>query len=59
MKPWYLDMTYWLKTTGGCCSNDMLMGKQEEDGSWTYAIVQLHDGQKTLKAQFNSGVLSV
>lgn len=56
MNEWYLDKQYYIKTLSGeCCSTTELMGKLEQDGSWTYALVMYHDGKVSLKAIFNNG----
>lgn len=53
---WYLNKQYYIKTLSGeCCSTTELMGKQEEDGSWTYALVMYANGLTTLKCVFNNG----
>lgn len=53
---WWRNKSYWIATLSGeCCSTTELMGKQETDGSWTYALVLYHDGRVSLKCQFNNG----
>ena len=56
MGQWWMNKQYWIKTMSGeCCSTTELMGKQEEDGSWLYALVQTAHGQTSLKALFKDG----
>jgi hypothetical protein len=54
---WWMNKQYWIKTLSGeCCSTTELMGKQEEDGSWIYALVQTAHGRVSLRAVFKNGV---
>ena len=60
MKPWYLERKHWLHSISGeCCSTTQLMGKQDEnDGTWTYALVMYHDGKATLKCEWSGSEIA-